>query len=353
MSHLRRAIREASAPLLMNQLRAVLGCAAGLLVFLTTANLEAAPTCDGPSECCAAVTDQTGKPATTVSVGVAVQGIHNLDEKTGGWDIDYYLYETWRPAPGFTPQTEIVNEIARQESPSFDLVELKHGVCQRSRRLHSTLQVDYDLRRFPFDRQKLLVLVSDAQYAADQLVYAQRPSVSDIESQVRSEVSGWRVGSEIEYSRDTRRFDGEEGSPPYDYASFSVPVERRAAFHVTKYFLPLFVVVIIGLCVFWIDPQDLNSKVSIGVTCLLAAIALQFAESGNLPAVSYLTLADRVYVACYLTIAVTLVESIYAHSLVRKGNHQAAVQVEKRFRTLIPAALLVAIGICVLLSFRS
>jgi hypothetical protein len=336
----------------MSQLRAVVGCAAGLLVCLTTASLEAAPACDGPSECCGVVGDQAGKPATTVSVGVAVQGIHNLDEKTGSWDIDYYLYETWRPAPGFTPQTEIVNEIARQESPSFDLVELRRGFCQRSRRLHSTLQVSYDLRRFPFDRQKLLVVVSDAQYSADQLSYAERPSVSDIESEVRSEVSGWRVASEVEYSRNTRRFSGEEGSPPYDYATFSVSVERRAAFHVTKYFLPLFVVVIIGLCVFWIDPQDLNTQVSIGVTCLLAAIALQFAESGNLPAVSYLTLADRVYVACYLTIAVTLVESIYAHSLVRKGDHHTAVQVEKRFRTLIPAALLVAVGMCVWLSFR-
>src|SRR5579871_3801335 len=122
-------------------------CAAGLGVFLMATMLEAAPACDGPGECCGALAEQTGKPAATVSVGVAIQGIHNLDEKTGGWDIDYYLYESWRPTPGFTPQTEIVNEIVRQDSPSFDLVELTRGVCRRSRRLHSTLRVDYDLRR--------------------------------------------------------------------------------------------------------------------------------------------------------------------------------------------------------------
>ena len=86
--------------------------------------------------------------------------------------------------------------------------------------------------------------------------------------------------------RDSRRFTGEEGRPLYDYATFSIPVERRTIFHIIKYFLPLFLIVVVGFAAFWIEPDDLNTQVSIGVTCLLAAIAFQFAESSSLPAVA-------------------------------------------------------------------
>ena len=57
----------------------------------------------------------------------------------------------------------------------------------------------------------------------------------------------------------------------------------------------------------------------IGVTCLLAAVALQFAEGGTLPEVSYLTLADRAYAVFYVGIAAAVVESI------RRSNPPAAL----------------------------
>jgi hypothetical protein len=231
-------------------------------------------------------------------------------------------------------------------------VELKDGYCERSRRLHSTLRVDYDLRRFPFDQQNLLVILSDAEYDANHLRYSGRPTVADIDARVRAQVSGWRILSGVTYARDARRFTGEEGRPLYDYATFSISVERRTIFHVIKYFLPLFLIVVVGFAAFWIEPDDLNTQVSIGVTCLLAAIAFQFAESSSLPAVAYLTLSDRVYVACYLAIVSTLLESVYAHAIAKKGNHRKANRIERRARIVFPAALILAVAISVVLSFK-
>jgi hypothetical protein len=160
------------------------------------------------------------------------------------------------------------------------------------------------------------------------------------------------VAPEVAYSRGARKFTGEAGSPLYDYATFSVPVTRRTIFHVTKYFLPLLLIVVVGFSVFWIEPDDLNTQVSIGVTCLLAAIAFQYAESSTLPEVAYLTLADRVYVACYLAIVLTLLESVYAHSVVKKGHHPKAMRIERRSRIVFPLALIAAVGLSVALAFR-
>jgi hypothetical protein len=313
---------------------------------------QAASRCEGPDACCGPLGQVKALSPVRVSVGLAIEGIHNLDEKTGGWDVDYYLYEKWPPTLGFTPQTEIVNELSRQDFPNFDLVELRNGLCERSRRLHSTLRVDYDLRRFPFDQQNLLLVLSDAEFDATQMRYVERPTVADIDAHVYTQVSGWRIPTGIGYSRDARRFTGEEGSPLCDYATFTVPVGRRTTFHMIKYFLPLFLIVVVGFSVFWIEPDDLNTQVSIGVTCLLAAIAFQYAESSSLPEASYLTLADRVYVACYLAIVSTMLESVYTHSISKKGNHRRAVRIEKRARLVFPTALVLAIVVSVVLSYR-
>src|SRR6185503_11884282 len=73
----------------------------------------AAADCPGPAECCADKPADTLDHPVVVSLGVVVVGLYNVAEKTGTWDADYYLYESWPPQKGFAPQTEIVNEVAR------------------------------------------------------------------------------------------------------------------------------------------------------------------------------------------------------------------------------------------------
>ena len=85
------------------------------------------------------------------------------------------------------------------------------------------------------------------------------------------------------------------------------------------------------------------SRAGVGVTCLLAAIALQFAEAGNLPEVAYLTIADRGFAICYFALALAMLESIYSNTLVRRGQKDRALRLDRRARAAYPAALFVAL----------
>ncbi len=107
-------------------------------------------------------------------------------------------------------------------------------------------------------------------------------------------------------------------------------------YHLTKRFLPLFVIVAIAFTVFWIDADDLSSQVTIGVTCVLAAIAFQLAEAGSLPEVAYLTLADRVYAACYLAIGLAVMETVYTNGLARSGRKAESVRIDRFCRVGVP-----------------
>jgi len=82
--------------------------------------------------------------------------VNDANERSGTWNADLFLYESWPVTPGFSPQTEVVNEVARStENTDFDLTTLDGTKCTRTRRLRLTLHTRYNLRRFPFDRQRL------------------------------------------------------------------------------------------------------------------------------------------------------------------------------------------------------
>src|SRR4051794_32316372 len=84
--------------------RALIGLS--ILALLSATSLAAVGDhCDGPPECCPAHLEH-GSPKPVIGLGVIVMGLSNINERTGTWEADFYLYEEWAPAPDFTPQTE-------------------------------------------------------------------------------------------------------------------------------------------------------------------------------------------------------------------------------------------------------
>lgn len=328
----------------MNRLGAII--VALLCLLCSREALAVEEKCSGPDECCPDKQVDELDHLVTVKVGIVMLGIANVSEKSGTWDGDFYLYESWPAVAGFTPRTEIVNEVARA-STTFDDTELRSGTCVRSRRIHATLRSELNLRLFPFDTQKLTLKVSDNQFDSKQLVYGDAAQILGIDDAVRDMVSGWRITRDPDYKRAIVPFKWEEGAPAYDNATFSFSVARHVTFHLTRYFLPLLLILAVAFGAFWIDPEDLGSQMQIGVTCLLAAIALQFAEGGTLPEVSYLTLADRVYAVCYVGIAAAVLESIFVNSLARRGEKDKARRLDRVCRVLFPGLVVIALGVSV------
>jgi hypothetical protein len=313
----------------------------------SVARADGTKTCEGPTECCALKVSHG--PKRQVSIGVVVMGVSNINEKTATWDADFYLYEEWTPGPDFTPQTEIVNEMERH-STQFDEVDLRDGRCLRSRRMRSTVRAEYNLRRFPFDEQKLTLELSDNEFTSKELEYDAKPYAIAFDDHVR-ELANWKIHSEPNFERGPRTFRWERGAPTYDYGTFSFEVRRHVTFHLFKYFLPLLVIVALAFSVFWIDADDLGAPATIGITCLLAAIAFQFAEASSLPEVSYLTLADRVYVVCYVAIGSSLIQSIYTNNLGRRDHRERAIKLEHRCRIVFPIATVIALAVSVVRAF--
>jgi len=327
---------------------------AALLVVLGSARVASAsePSCNGAALCCPERLDHGAQGAAphAASVGVIVMGLSNITERAGTWDADFYLYEEWLPGPSFAPQTEIVNEVERR-STQFDQIALRDGICVRTRRIRSTLRTPYNLRTFPFDHQALTIEISDDEFPTSELTYQDHATAVGFDDIARTTLSGWKLESNVQFSRQTRAFRWERGSPAYDYADFRFEVRRHVTFHLIKYFLPLLLIVALAFSVFWIDPEELGAALTIGVTCLLAVIAFQFAEASTLPEVAYLTLADRVYVVCYVAIAMAVFETIYTNNVSKRGDKARAARIDRRCRKIFPAVVLVALIFSIVRAF--
>jgi len=88
-------------------------------------------------------------------------------------------------------------------------------------------------------------------------------------------------------------------------------VKRNAGYYIWTFFLPLLLINIISWTVFWIDIEtEFNTRISIGISSLLSAIAFNIAIGTNLPRVGYLTCADSFIFFSYIHFFVNFYYSI-------------------------------------------
>jgi hypothetical protein len=133
----------------------------------------------------------------------------------------------------------------------------------------------------------------------------------------------------------------------------SLPIERLWPFYMSRYFLPLFLIVALAYSLFWIRPDDLGSASSIGITCMLAIIAFQLTQASTLPQVEYLTLADRVYVVCYGATALALALVVAESYLVSRGREALAARIDRLMRWLFPTAFIALATLAAILGWYS
>ena len=88
----------------------------------------------------------------------------------------------------------------------------------------------------------------------------------------------------------------------------------------------MLLMVIVSWSVFWFDPPEVWSQVTIAVTTILTIIAFALAISLTLPRVPYLTFADAFFLTCYIFAFVTMVELTAVHIAYRNERRKVAAR---------------------------
>jgi hypothetical protein len=303
-----------------------------------------------------------------VQVNVALHVLNlSIDEVTERFRLTGYLLAQWRdsrlsyqpigtndkyrtPAPNsvWRPRLVIINAIGPRQTYEISLRVEPNGLVSYIERFDALMSSTFHLKTFPFDAQDLKVIIhpfTDQQQTVA-FVRSQLPVWRAAEFDTYSSLESWRFKA---FTGNIRWAATQLGEHAIAEARFEIMVERRHGFYLWKVFLPLLLMVIVSWSVFWFDPPEVSSQVTIAVTTILTIIAFALAISLTLPRVPYLTFADAFFLTCYIFAFVTMVELTAVHIAYRSERPKLAARIRRTARWLVPSAFVVTNAIVIVL----
>lgn len=282
-------------------------------------------------------------PARRIYAGVYLHDVTKFDQKDGVFDVDLDLWAKWLGEFDASRLT-----IANASQIDRQLIgEEADGSWRSARwRVRGTLRGEFPLQRFPFDSQTLAVVLELPERDGELV-----PDLAGSGMRERFSVTGWlydpsfvpRVAKET-YRSDLGSISAEGRPTSVRRTAFEVTLRRPLLTASTKLFLPLLVILLVALVALFVHPKELEVRASVGVTALLACFAFHFAVADSMPAVSYITLADVLFLVSYALTALLLIVSVVAYWLHSKQRERAWQRLDVFSVIGFPIVLLAAVG---------
>ena len=303
-----------------------------------------------------------------VTVALHVLNLASIDEVTERFQLTGYLLTQWRdqrltyqpggptekfrtltPGSVWQPRLVIINVAGPRHTYETSLRVEPDGLMSYVERFDAVLTSTFHLKSFPFDAQKLEIIIHPftVQQQFVTFVPSQAPVWTAAEFNTYSSLASWRFKS---IRADIQWAASQFGKNTMPEARFQIAVERRYGFYLWKVFLPLLLMVIVSWSVFWFDPPEVSSQVTIAVTTILTIIAFALAISLTLPRIPYLTFADAFFLTCYVFAFITMVELTAVHIAYRNERRKVAAMIRRIARWLVPSTF-VAINLILIAHF--
>ena len=303
-----------------------------------------------------------------VGVGFHVNDIRGIDPVTNQFEFRGYIRVLWcDPRLSFDPETEgrseriFMGERAERErtqmwfpagypvnqvgelSTSERILRIRHdGTVEQTINVSVPLATQFDLRRFPFDRQTLELQVESFAWDRDHLQFLHDETISGFSEGIA--IPEWNIEAVIGQVKDVPVM---RSDTPFARYFLEIEITRKPGFYLWKVFLPLVLIVALSWSVFWMTDERFSSRSRISSTGVLTIVAYQFVFAKDLPRLGYLTLLDQIMIGSFILLAVTVFESLLVDRA-SQTDPLKAIQIDRTSRWLFPvvyAALLGAIGL--------
>ena len=201
----------------------------------------------------------------------------------------------------------------------------------------------FNLRKFPFDKQKLEVFLYNDKYIADDF----RSLVTDytqkkiLAFKKENQIQGWNVNSvDLQY----KFYTDDTKEDLHDGISLQIDIERKYWYYVFKVILPIILILTICWSSIWIDPREVESRLTITIVCLLSLIAYNFVIDKDIPKLDYLTVMDFIILISYLYAAIPNLLAVLSHNMIKTKNKDILEYEEIQKRFGLPSYLIIVFG---------
>ena len=253
--------------------------------------------------------------AQTASIGAYILNVGKYELSTGSYTVDFYL--SIKCENKCDPNIEFMNGRAT----SFEKVIDKPN--DKFYRIQASLQEQVDLRNFPFDKQKITLLIEDKEKTIDTFIFTPNEEAG-LDPAVK--FVGWQI-QDWQHNVTEHVYDVYDET--YSQYQFTITIARSTFNAVLKTLLPVFFIVLITLFSFIIDPDKITNRLTLVTSSLVAAVMFHVNIANQLPPVGYLTFADKFMVLTYIVLLFSLATSIILLELSERQQKERAEKVHR------------------------
>lgn len=246
------------------------------------------------------------------------QGAYQVDELSTGW----------------FPQVVLVNETGSYAARGVVLRVQADGTSTLIQTLNAIAETELNMRRFPFDRQRLEAVFEVPGFDNSEVVLqAESAGADSVGATVR--LPQWAITG-IETSSRVHSLPYAGGRDMASAFVVSVDAQRVALFFIRLVVFPLVVIVLLSFSVFWMDRSSLGDRISVSFIGILTGVAYQIVMSELLPRISYVTLMNGILSVSFLTMCATVVINLVVGALDKRGKAHIGDRVDRLCRWIFP-----------------
>lgn len=282
----------------------------------------------------------------TVSTGIYITSIHNIDFRQKEYTINFWLWLKYKNKDfDFTKNLEIPQ--AKTFSASYTTIDTTtDGRMYVLMKVECLMKDSWKIDYFPFDHQTLRLTIENSQFDSSSLVF-----VADTlgAHYGRFAISGWTIDPDsfnigVRYQVYNTAFGDDSYAKPYSsYSAFRVKIgiQRLATWtSFWKIFLGMYVAFLIAYVCFFIHAGSIESRFGLSVGALFAAVGNKYIIDTSLPDSTSPTLVDTLHAFTLLFIFAVIASTIYALKLVNENNIVKANRFDKTMGLILMLAYL-------------
>ncbi|MEM0465761.1 MAG: hypothetical protein QXW97_03620 [Candidatus Pacearchaeota archaeon] len=253
-----------------------------------------------------------------VKVGLYILNLGKFDIATGTFTADFYLsFKCDKKCPS-DMDFEFINGRANSIDKIIDNPDEKFY------RIQANLYSPIDLKKFPFDVQKMQIIIEDKRLTTDYLVYVPDLNQSGIDNSVT--FIGWNYEN---YFVDVKEHSYDIYNESYSQYSFNIPIKRSLVNSVIKSLLPVFFIILVMLSSYVLDSDKILTRITMVGSSLVASVMFHVSLANQIPPVGYLTFMDKFMVLTYFIILLSFFYNVISLELYEKKKTELVNKIHK------------------------
>jgi hypothetical protein len=255
-------------------------------------------------------------------IGVNIEDLYDFDPARETFGAVLWL---WSLCPSADP-APLETIVFRTALPGLQLDEVQSapvgdGGLYQYRRVLGTFRHDWDMSRYPFDRQRLVIPFDESDLGAGVVIFEADVESSALAPELRSRLEGWEISAlAVRASVADQSVDyGLPGEQDVGYARLEAVVDLRRTSRLLAFIKPtlgVFAAALIAFLAFFLDPREkgtFSTKLALLVGVLFAVLLNLRAADALIGDATRLTLITEVHLVVVVLIVVIALLALREH----------------------------------------